>query len=66
MTKHTDEFLQFAESVTCREYTLPRDEKSIDPEGWIRGNTKIGHVLEVTTSQLPAKVNMEWKKELNL
>ena len=27
MTKHTDEFLQFAEPVTCREGTLPRDEK---------------------------------------
>ena len=27
MTKHTDEFLKFAEPVTCREYTLPRDEK---------------------------------------
>ena len=26
MTKHTDEFLQFAEPVTCREYTLPRDK----------------------------------------
>ena len=33
MTKHTDEFLQFAEPVTCREYTLPRDEKSTDPKG---------------------------------
>ena len=31
MTKHTDEFLQIAEPVTCREYTLPRDEKSSDP-----------------------------------
>ena len=40
MTKHTDEFLQFAEPVTCREYTLPRDEKSTDTKGWIRGNTK--------------------------
>ena len=29
--KHTDEFLQFAEPVTCREYTLPRDDKSNDP-----------------------------------
>ena len=27
MTKHTDEFLQFAEPVTCREDTLKRDEK---------------------------------------
>ena len=26
MTKHTDEFSQFTESMTCREYTLPRDE----------------------------------------
>ena len=25
MAKHTDDFLQFAEPVTCREYTLPRD-----------------------------------------
>ena len=41
MTKHTDEFLQFAEPVTCREYTLPRDGKSIDSKGWFRGNTKI-------------------------
>ena len=45
MTKHTDEFLQFAEPVTCREYTLPRDDKSTDPKGWIQGNTKIGPVL---------------------
>ena len=27
MTKDTEEFLQFTEPVTCREYTLPRDEK---------------------------------------
>ena len=27
MTKHIDEFLQFAEPVTCREYILPRDDK---------------------------------------
>ena len=27
MTKDTEEFSQFAEPVTCREYTLPRDEK---------------------------------------
>ena len=56
MTKHTDEFLQFAEPVTCREYTSPRDEKSSDPKGWIRGNTKIGPVLEVTTGNLQGKI----------
>ena len=59
MTKHTDEFSQFAEPVTCREYTLPRDEKSTDPKGWIRGYTKIGPVLEVTTSYLQGKYGVE-------
>ena len=63
MTKHTDEFLQFAESVTCREYTLPRDDKSTDPKGWIQGNTKIGPVLEVTTSYLQGKHGLEIRKE---
>ena len=59
MTKHTDEFLQFEEPVTCRECTLPRDEKSSDPKGWIRENTKIGPVLEVTTSYLQGKYGVE-------
>ena len=44
MTKDTDEFSLFTEPVACREYTLPRDEKSSYPKGWIRGNTKIGPV----------------------
>ena len=52
MTKDTDEFSQFTESVTCREYTLRRDEKSSDPKGW---NTRIGPVLEVTTCCLQGK-----------
>ena len=55
MTKDTEEFLQFTESVACREYTLPRDEKSSDPKGWIRGNAKIGPELEVTSSCLQGK-----------
>ena len=41
MTKHTDEFLQFAGPVTCREYTLPRDDKSADLKGWIQGIPKL-------------------------
>ena len=32
MTKDTEELSQFTESVACRKYTLPRDEKSSDPE----------------------------------
>ena len=63
MTKHTDEFSQFTEPVTCREYTLPRVEKSTDPKGWIRGNTNIGPVLEVTTSYQQGKYGVEIRIE---
>ena len=55
MTKDTEEFSQFTDSLACREYTLPRDEKSSDPKGWIRGNTEIGPGLEVTTSYFQGK-----------
>ena len=63
MTKDTEEFSQFTDSVACREYTLPRDEKSSDPKGWIRVNTKIGRVLEVTTSCLQGAYGMEIRIE---
>ena len=63
MTKDTEEFSQLTESVACREYTLPRDEKSSDPKGWIRGNTKIGPVLEVTTIYLQGKYGVEIRIE---
>ena len=59
MTKDTEEFSQFTDSVACREYTLPRDDKSTDRKGWIRGNTKIGPVVEVTTSYLQGKYGVE-------
>ena len=59
MTKDTDEFLQFAEPVTCREKTLPQNDKSTDPKGSIRGNTKIGPVLEVRTSYLQGEYGVE-------
>ena len=49
MTKDTGEFQQ---TVACREYTLLRDDGSSQPRGWIQGNTRIGPVLEVTTSYL--------------
>ena len=52
MTKDTEEFSQFRASVPCREYTLPRDENSSEPKGWIRGITKIRPVLEVTVCYL--------------
>ena len=57
MTKHTDEFSQFAEPVACREYTLPRDDKSTDPKGWIRG--KHQNWTRVITCYLKGKYGVE-------
>ena len=63
MTKDTDEFLQFAAPVTCREKTLPRDDKSTDPKGWIQGNTRVGPVLKVTISFLQGTNGVEIRIE---
>ena len=35
MTKDTEDFSQFTDSVARREYTLPRDENSSEPQVWI-------------------------------
>ena len=35
MTKDTAKFSQF-HAVACREYTLPRDEDTSEPKGWIQ------------------------------
>ena len=59
MTKDTAEFSQFTDAVACREYILPRDEDTSEPKGWIRGNTKIRPVLEVTTCCLQGKYGVE-------
>ena len=56
MTKDTEE--QFF-ARACREYTLPRNDESSQPKGWIQGSTKIGPVLEVTTSYLHCKHEVE-------
>ena len=56
MTEDTGE--QFY-AKACREYTLPRNEGSSQPKGWIQGNTKVGPVLEVTTSCLYGKHGIE-------
>ena len=56
MTKDNGE--QFY-AMACREYTLPRDDGSSPPRGWIQGNTKIGPVLEVASSCLYGKHGVE-------
>ena len=56
MTKDTGEQCY---AMACRECTLPRNDGSSQPKGWIQGNTKIGPVLEVTTSYLHGKHGVE-------
>ena len=63
MKQHTDKFLQFAASVTCREYTLPRDDKSSHPKFGFKGIPKFGPVLEVTTSYLQGRYGVEIRIE---
>ena len=62
VTKDTGDFRQFC-SVTCREYTLPRDDRASQPKGWIQGNMRIGPVLEVTTSFQNFKYGIEIRIE---
>ena len=60
VTRDTGEFQQ---TVACREYTLPRDDKASQPKGWIQGNMRIGPVLEVTTSFQHFKYGIEIRIE---
>ena len=62
VTKDTGDFRQF-QSVACREYTLPRDDRASQPKGWIQGNMGIGLVLEVTTSFQHFKYGIEIRIE---
>ena len=64
MTKDTEEFSQFTGAVACREYTLPRDEDTSEPKGWIRETPRLGPYWK--SQPVTHKVNMEWKLELNL
>ena len=57
-TKETGDFTNF-HTVASREYTLPRDDGSSQPKGWIQGNSKFGPVLEVTASCLYGKYGIE-------
>ena len=63
MTKDTGDFRQFR-AVACREYTLPRDDGSSQPRGWIQGNTRID--LYWKSRPVICGVNMELKSESGL
>ena len=57
VTRNANEFL--LKSVACREYTLPRDDPASEAKGWIQGNTRIGPILEVTTTFQHFKFGVE-------
>ena len=61
VTRNASEFLH---TVACREYTFPRDDPASEPKGWIQGNTRIGPILEVTTSfqhfKFGVEVRIQW------
>ena len=59
LTKDAEAFSEFDGLVGCREYTIPRDGESSTPKGWIRENTKIGLVLQVTTNYHQGKLRIE-------
>ena len=62
VTRDTGDFRQF-QTVACREYTLPRDDRASQPKGWIQGNMRIGPVLDVTTSFQHFKYGIEIRLE---
>ena len=62
MTKNDEEFFDFNGQVGCRECTLPRDEESSTPRGWIRGNTKMVYCIR-SYYQITVKASKELRSE---
>ena len=69
ITKDTGDFRQFR-SVACREYTLPRDDPSSQPKGWIQGAMRNGPesqpVLKMANMGLKFESGLWVKTILNL
>ena len=65
MTKDTEEFSQFTDSVTCREYILPREMKHhLTRKVGFDGTPKLGPCWKL--QPVAYMENMEWKLEVNL
>ena len=64
ITKDTEKFSQFTDSVACREYTLPRDEKNLNQKVGFEGTLRLDPFWKLQL--VGYKVSMEWKKELSL
>ena len=50
---------EFVHAVACHEYTHPRADPACKPKGFIKGNMRIGPVLEVTTTFQHFKYGVE-------
>ena len=59
MTKDTEEFSQFTEPVTCREYTLPREENYLNHKVGFGGTLRLDPYFEVTICCLQGKCGVE-------
>ena len=62
MTRDAEEYSVGGQNG-CRECTLPRNDPSSEPEGWIRERTKIGPVLEANTNYHQGRLGTEIKIE---
>ena len=62
MTKDTEEFSQFTDSVACREYTLPRDEMKVylNQKVGFEGTLRLDPYWKL--QPVVCKVNMEWNQ----
>ena len=58
LTKDTGDFTKF-HTVACREYTLPRDDRSSQPRGWFRETRELD--LYWKSRPVICTVNMELK-----
>ena len=45
--------------TSCRQYTVPRSKETSRVRGWIRGNTKIGPVLDVKVGYQQGRYGVE-------
>ena len=64
MTKDTEDFLQFTDSVACLECTWRRDENSSEPKVGFEGTLRLDPYWK--SQPATCKVNMELKLELSL
>ena len=64
MTLDDMELTGFGYAGSCREHASPQDDERSTLIGWVRGDTKIGPILEVKGGVCITCINMELKSKL--